>query len=295
MITIDVPNSVRSDLEGFSFLTQACNELQNERNELIIFDFGRVRWFEANLCAVLGAIFNKLQDSFNQVRLINLNSSITSIFSRNHFMASFGGSKIPDTNDTTIKYRKNRLTDEKLIHSFLFTELMGKQDFPRLSDAARKEIERSIFEIFSNAVLHGSCTHIYSCGQYYPNKRPPRIDFTIVDLGNTIKSNVNQFLNADYTGKDAIEWAVAERNTTKPKEKNIPGGLGFKIISEFVQLNKGKVQIVSSNGYWQLVRGDTYSAHLNSDFPGTIVNLEFNLDDQSFYYLENEKAVDIVF
>jgi len=108
---------------------------------------------------------------------------------------------------------------------------------------AKGEIIRSIFEIYSNAVLHGDCLNVYSCGQFYPRKTPPRIDFTIVDVGKTIKKNVNNFLQKELSGIDAIEWALAENNTTKPKEKNIPGGLGLKIICEFARLNNGKVHI----------------------------------------------------
>lgn len=295
MITIKIPEQVKSNYEGFNSLTKTYNDLQYSKNELIIFDFERVRWFDANLCAVLGACFNKLYEKLNQVKLINLNSKLDDILSRNHFLASFGGLIIPDFNDTTIKYRKNKLTDEKLIHSYLLIELMGRSDFPRLSNAARKETERSIFEIFSNAILHGNSDAMYSCGQYYPQNQPPLIDFTIVDLGNTIKQNVNQFLVSSLTGKEAIEWAVKEKNTTKLKKNNIPGGLGFKVIRDFVELNKGKVQIVSSDGYWQFEKGVSYSMELDTEFPGTIVNLEFNLDDRNFYSLKDETIGDIIF
>ena len=92
-----------------------------------------------------------------------------------------------------------------------------------------------------------------------------------------------------------IQWALEENNTTKPIEKNIPGGLGFKIICDFARLNNGKVQIVSSDGCWQLIRGKEEAQSLSLPFPGTIVNLEFNLDDKSFYYLKDEKQEEIIF
>jgi len=295
VITIKIADQVKGDYAGFQFLTKICNDLQYIENDLIIFDFINVYWFDANLCAVLGACFNKLYEKLNQVKLINLNNKLEDIFSRNHFLASFGGLIIPDFYETTIKYRKNKLTDEKLIHSYLLIELMGRSDFPRLSNAARKETERSIFEIFSNAIIHGNCDAMFSCGQYYPHNQPPLIDFTIVDLGNTIKQNVNQFLDSSFSGKEAIEWAITEKNTTKLKKNNIPGGLGFKVICDFVELNKGKVQIVSSDGFWQFEKSGAFSMVLDYEFPGTIVNLEFNLDDKNFYSLQNETIDDIIF
>jgi hypothetical protein len=114
-------------------------------------------------------------------------------------------------------------------------------------------------------------------------------------LGNTIQKNVSEYLKSNISGKEAIIWAISENNTTKPKSNNIPGGLGLKIMLEFVKMNKGKVQIVSGDGYWQFDKNGEFSNKLEVSFPGTIVNLEFNLDDSSFYYLKNETAKDILF
>jgi hypothetical protein len=292
---IDIPKRVASDFEGYSFLSRLNAELSVFFIEEIILDFKQNTWFEANLCAVLGAIINKAATNLNNISFQSIPYLLQSVFERNHFLAAFGGNKISDFNDTTIKYRRNKLSDEKLIREFLNGELLNKPDFPKLSDAAKKEIIRSIFEIYSNAILHGNCEDVFSCGQFYPQKTPPRIDFTIVDIGHTIKANVNDFLNKNFSGIEAIQWALEENNTTKPKEKNIPGGLGFKIICDFAHLNNGKVQIVSSDGCWQLTRGKEEAQSLPLPFPGTIVNLEFNLDDKSFYYLRDEKHEEIIF
>ena len=292
---IKIPYRLSSDFEGYSFLVDLYQKTKDLEFSKLVLDFRYTTWFEANLCTALGAILNNVQDNLNTVELKNLNPAQYDIFCRNHFMASFGGEKIVDHYDTTIKYRKNKLTDEKLIHRFLNDELLGKQDFPRLSVLAHKEIERNIFEIFSNAIIHGDCEYVHSCGQYYPQKTPPRIDFTIVDMGKTIKKNVNDFLGKKLSAKEAIEWAIVHGNTTKPKEQNIPGGLGFQIILTFLKLNNGKIQIVSSDGYWEFIRGIISSKNLPNIFPGTIVNLEFNINDDSFYFLEGEKEEEIIF
>jgi len=292
---IEFPKDICSDFNGYSFFIELYERTKKFILKNIELDFSKTEWFEANLCAVLGSIINKIQSNLNNVELTNLKPNIENIFCRNHFLASFGGSIIPDTTETTIKYRKNKLTDEKFIKEFLFSELILKSDFPKLSLIAQKEIARSIFEIYSNAVIHGDCDFVYSCGQYFPRKTPPHIDFTIVDLGRTIKTNVNTYLNNDKTGKEAIEWAIEANNSTKPKINNIPGGLGLKLILDFVRLNKGKIQIVSSDGYWEMNKNTIKADDFKFEFPGTIVNIEFNLDDKNFYYLKTEKVEDIVF
>lgn len=292
---IQIPKKVSSDYAGYHFLSGLHHTLNQLGFEHVVLDFSNNTWFEANLCAALGAIIDQSKANFNQVSIENLGRSQESIFNRNHFLAHFGGKKIIDYNNTTVKYRRNKLSDDKLIKEFLDKELIDKPDFPKLSVAAKGEIIRSIFEIYSNAVIHGGCAEIFSCGQFYPRKNPPRIDFTIVDVGRTIKSNVGGYLEKNISGVDAIRWAVQESNTTKLKERNIPGGLGLKIICDFARLNHGKIQIVSSDGYWRLSNGKEYSRSIEYPFPGTLVNLEFNLDDHSFYYLKNEPHEDIIF
>jgi len=71
--------------------------------------------------------------------------------------------------------------------------------------------------------------------------------------------------------------------------------LGLSIIFEFIELNKGKIQIVSSDGYWEYRKGETLKKDFNGIFPGTIANIEFNLDDRSSYRLKNEVSLDDIF
>ncbi len=53
---------------------------------------------------------------------------------------------------------------------------------PRNDCSLRKKFHESIFEIFSNAVLHSQTKFgIYSCGQFYPNRN--KLDFSVADLG----------------------------------------------------------------------------------------------------------------
>ncbi|NIW80623.1 MAG: hypothetical protein GWN16_14705, partial [Calditrichae bacterium] len=95
-----------------------------------------------------------------------------------------------------------------------------KKSFPEMSTLLRKKINESIFEIFNNASIHGKCNEVFSCGQYFPKK--DILDFTVVDLGRTIKRNVSDFLNKSIAGVESIQWAVSEGNTTKVG--SIPGG-----------------------------------------------------------------------
>lgn len=278
------PKSIESNFEGYNALMDFYDKIKGLVLDEIILDFSNTKWLEANLIAILGAILNRAQSNPNNVRIENLSKEIESLLSKNHFLSHFGRLQISDYYGTTIKYRKFKITEEKLFKDYLDRELLSKKAMPDMSVLLRKKINESIFEIFNNAVIHGHCDNIFSCGQYYPKKK--KLDFTIVDIGRTIKINVNDYMKNKFSGKDAIEWAVTEGNTTK--RGPIPGGLGLSLIREFLKKNSGKIQIISADGYWEQ-EGDSKNSNVFSLlFPGTIVNLEFNIKDRDYYCLSSE-------
>jgi len=286
-MVIEIPYRVTSDFDGFNNLIKIHQKVKGLLFETVTFNFVNCTWFEANLCAVLGAICNDLKDGINTIEFTNMNQSIKAIFSKNEFLKHFGGETQIDIYGTTIKYRRYQSNEQSLFKEYLNKELLSKEEMPKMSILLQKKINESIFEIFENAITHGDSEHVFSCGQYYPQKSPPRIDFTIVDLGKTIKANVNDFLNQNYSAVDAIEWAVQEKHTTK--SGNTPGGLGLKLIRKFLELNKGKVQIISGNGFWSQNKiNTTFAKSLDKKFDGTIVNLEFNIDDNFSYFAKEE-------
>ncbi|MBU0701450.1 ATP-binding protein [bacterium] len=287
----EFPQNISSDFGGYDTLVDLSNKISDIYFEDIPLDFSKTKWFDANLTAVLGAILSGSQDMLNDIKIKGVSEKIKVLLSRNHFLSHFGGLKIPDYYDTTIKYRKFKITEGKLFEDYLDSELLSKEAMPDMSVLLRKKINKSILEIFQNAVIHGHCNNIFSCGQYFRTKK--RLDFTIVDLGKTIKTNVTEYVKNDLSGEDAIKWAVAEGNTTKCGQ--IPGGLGLSLICEFLRKNSGKIQIVSANGYWEQKSDNESSNVFSSSFPGTIVNLEFNIADQGHYCLSSEIDGDNIF
>lgn len=285
------PNSVRSDFAGYNILTDFYHKTKGLSFREIIIDFRKTSWFEANLLAVLGAILHRIEHEFNKLAIVNLHSKVKTLFQRNDFLSHFGGYKINDFYHTTIKYKRFKAEEEKLFTDYLDRELLAKTTMPDMSNQLRKKINESIFEIFNNAVVHGTTKNIFTCGQYYPVKK--KLDFTIVDLGVTIKRNVVGFLEKDLTGREAISWSVKEGNTTR--QGTIPGGLGLSLIREFLKINSGKIQIVSADGYWEQVKDEMIRRNIVKEFPGTIVNLEFNINEESYYYLSTEINEDEIF
>lgn len=288
-----IQNKVMSDFDGYNSLISLYYAIsQNSENEIIL-DFKNCTKFEANLSAILGAICSISEEQKKTISFINLNNAIQKILQKNKFLCNYGWDAVHNTNNTIITFQKFTPYADIEFMDYIRDELLAKPDFPKLSRLLGKKINESIFEIFENARTHGLCKYIHTCGQYFSSESIKRLDMTIVDMGKTIKTNVNDYLHTNFSGSEAIQWALAYGNTTKTG--NIPGGLGLDIIFEFIKLNKGKIQIVSSNGYWEYRNEETENRLFDKPFPGTIVNIEFNLDDKDSYRLTEEVSLEDIF
>jgi len=287
-----IPREIRNNYDGYNSLLTLHNQIYEQSSQTITLNFVNTQWFEANLSAVLGAICSHFEEKGLTFQFVNLNQSLENILKRNQFLKYASITKNLSAGDTVITYRKFTPYADLEFIEYIRTELLSKPDFPRHSELLGKKINQSIFELFENARTHGHCKHIFTCGQYYPNMTK-RLDMTIVDMGNTIKANVNEYLNQERSGSEAIEWAMQYGHTTKTGK--VSGGLGLDIIWEFIKLNNGKIQIVSSDGYWEFYCGRINMKPFKNSFPGTIANIEFNLDDKDYYQLKEEISLDDIF
>jgi len=239
------------------------------------------KWFGANMSAALGGVLDKL-DFTASINVSSKNEAILSILKKNGFLANYGYEKNPDVNNTTIQYLKLRASDSRYFNSYVMNELLSRSDLPKISDSLKKKIAESIYEIFVNAQIHSKSDYIYTCGQFFPHKE--KIEFTIVDMGIGFKKHINDSFNFSLSSVQTIKWALINGNTTK---KDVPGGIGLSLLTEFIKLNRGKFQIISDDGFYEV--GETEnSGFLDSPFPGTIVNMEFRTDDTNSYRLSSE-------
>lgn len=282
---------IKSNYQGYNYLCSLYSELLLIRNEEIIFNFSEVKFIEANLCALIGAFFEKLEDNGNKIFFENIyNSLLSNILRKNTFLTKYGYLPLIDGFNTSLKYQKLNPKEGSKFNDYIKNELLSKPDFPSLSEGLTGEITKSIFELYENARTHGRCQYIHICGQFFPKAAKKPLHFTIVDKGVTIKENVCNFLNKSLSASEAIKWAIVLGNTTKKEEV---GGLGLGIIFEFIKLNKGKIHIVSADGYYEFSNGQETVGTLSYPFEGTLVNLIFDLTDKNYYHLKQESLDNI--
>ena len=283
---ITIPNDIKSEFEGYDYIITWINKYKDIKNTEIIFDFGYVTFLEANLCALIGTIFEMLESKNNKISVQNIKPRVETILRKNEFLLPFGFEKILDSYATSLKYRKFTPKDDLGFNQYIRNELLNKPQFPSHSDKLGKEITRNIFEIYENARTHGQCDYIHTCGQFYPKKQDKPLHFTIVDKGVNIKQNVSAYFNKDIEATDSIIWAMKKGNTTKTGDTS--GGLGLAVIFEFIKLNRGKIQVISSDGFYEFKNEVIITKKLGSIFDGTIINIKFNLNDANHYIMSSE-------
>jgi anti-sigma regulatory factor (Ser/Thr protein kinase) len=239
-------------------------------------------FFAANTCSMLGAILYLFQKSLNNIK-IDIAEGLE-ILLKNNFLSFFGQDKWLDINNTTISYQMLSITDDKYFKNYIYRELLNKNDLPQMSYLVKEKIGEAIYEIFNNAVIHSKTDKIFVCGQFFPNKHT--IEFMITDIGIGIKGSIKNKFNKELTSLQAIQWAIQDKNTTK----DVTGGIGFALLHEFIEKNKGKIQIISNNGFYEFCQNGIKTREFNNDFPGTVVNLSIKTDDISQYILSTEES-----
>jgi hypothetical protein len=283
---------IRSNFDGYVQLARLASQLDAYSFSSLALDMRRVTWCDGNMSAPLGAILYRAQRDLNEIELRGIPGSVEDLLCKNGFLTNYGRARLTDTFRSTIQYRRFE-PDEDRVFNYYLDEQLRNRAIPEMTAGLHKKFIEGLMEIFSNAVIHSeTMLGIFACGQYFHKQH--RLDFTITDLGIGIRRNIHEKLGITYAADQAIDWAVEGINTTK--RGKIPGGLGLKLLREFIRLNNGRLQIVSDAGFWEQNPDGEKTMHLLPvPFPGTIVNLEINTADQKTYSLASEQIDDIPF
>lgn len=283
-------NQINDSFESYQSLIQLYEKYKDESFGDIHLEFHK--FFAANMSAALGAVLDKFTANLNSIHFDSIDPQIEAILLKNNFLTYFGKQKAVDTNKTTIKYQRLDSTDGRYFKSYVIKELIEghNSDLPQMSKGVKEKIVEAICEIFVNAQIHSETEFIYTCGQFFPNKN--KIEFTIVDIGIGFREKINKRFETNLRAIKAIKWAVEEKG---PAKEGISGGLGLAVLREFVTANKGKMQIVSNDGFYQFNNTGEIQKEFRGEFPGTIVNLQFRTDDDNNYLLKDEININDIF
>lgn len=276
---------IKSNFDGFARLAELSNSAKDCAFDTIEVDMSSTTWFDANMSAALGVIFARWTDDLNTVQPVAIRQNVEAILTKNMFLVGYGYPPRSGTYSTVIPFRRFNPEDDRYFVSYLNRHLAGK-GIPKMSEGLGRRFKDSLLEIFVNSSMHSETTlGIFSCGQFFPMQH--RLDFCIADAGIGFRKKIRKELNLNLNSDQAILWALQEGHTTR--KGSVPGGLGLKLLREFVALNGGRIQIVSDRGYWECDADGEIVKRMDHSFPGTVVNLEINTADTQSYCLTSEK------
>ena len=101
---IDFPSKITSEVVGYESLIEFFEKMSTIYDSSISMDFRNNYWFEANLCAIFGAMIEDLENRNNIIRILNLKQP-KDILSRNGFLQKFGITKPIQSYNTELDYK----------------------------------------------------------------------------------------------------------------------------------------------------------------------------------------------
>lgn len=264
-----------------------CAEFDKCADSVII-DLSDANFINSNFTALLGAYIYHMESKNIKVEITKPQKGIVyTTLCKNNFLPFFNSefSRMNDLTQTVIEFRQFDIADtgkQQAFFDLLRAGLLKSRGLINLSDKVLKEVSKNVIELFSNSVSHSqSACGMFCAGQLFPKYH--KLDVTIVDMGVGIHHNVRSHLKQEIPADEAIRWAMERLNSTRGDI----GGLGLHLLKELITVTKGKLEIVSNNGYYYIIDGKEGSELLEFTFPGTVVNIEFKIDDK-YYYLKGE-------
>lgn len=264
------------------------------KEDEIILDFSDTSFIRNNFISIIGLALEIQKDkNINIVEPKNpkIKNALKNIgFLSKHFNYKNG----IDLNNTMIKYTNIQKEDDEYYKFYEYFVSQLNRKVNNLSRELSRKIMQKIYEQFSNVFRHSESEVGFFCsGQFYPKKK--EFYFTIVDNGVTIKHNVNKYLKKltkenkgllnfskyqELNGLEAIKWALIDNNSTTGS-----GGFGLSLLKELIMKSKGRLEIVSNDGYYQINGGIESGEILQKKFNGTIISVGLSTDNSTYYYM----------
>lgn len=302
-MVIVFPKTLRTSAGNLCRMTEVvtrCGVLREK--EEVLLDFEGVRDLDENLCAALGVFVNRWKSENHRVS-IKLNAMpVLSTFKRNHFLCelqlpyswyNYLPGLAPDRNiveeeaDSQVyplPYRRFNRTDTDSQAEYV-KGLLNEEWWPRMTPAVRDALISCILEVFNNAEEHSeSDDGVFVCG-HVGKSGPRQLRISIADAGIGFRAKIEKALGKKLTSSQAIKWGMTEGNTVR---QGNPGGLGLKLLKEFISKNDGRLSVLSDRGFWELSSGKERTEDFSCSFPGTVVTIVVNTDDPKSYRLVGE-------
>ncbi len=289
-IRLDIPtiNDDPGDFDRLFGLWQVVNDSCGD----VTFDFTPCRFLRPNAIAFLGGLARLIQ-SQNRSGTFDwetVSDPVLAILRQNGFAGAFGYIHTLGGPGSSIPYREDRTYAtgvENDIINYLKFNWLGT-GWVRVTSRLRDAIVGRVWEIYANAFLHAkSNIGVFSCGQYFWQMHVLKL--AVVDFGVGITTSVKQYFKETHSAEEldaavCLEWAFRERTSTI---KGVGRGNGLSLLKEFVNINHGRLEVYSQDGYALIEGGKEKFNNRRKYFQGTLVNITLRCD-KKYYQLVDE-------
>ncbi len=286
-IVISIPWSIGDAPSDFTKLCQIWEQVQGHDLDVML-DFSQTNFLRPNAIAFFGGMVRLVQARGGRVKTTGsqISERLRSYLWYSEFLPTFLPQQYPTIQwPTVVPFREHRELDPLVIRKYL-TEKWLKQEWIDASPRLRQVIIEHVSEIYTNAFEHAqSPIGVLSCGQYYPKLK--QLALCVVDFGQGVATNVRRFLKNDTMEvTDVLKWAFSESMSTK-MDQGISRGMGLHLLKNFVQMNKGTLQIYSNDGRVLIDEKKEVYEDFSPAFRGTIVQINLQCDGR-YYVLPSE-------
>jgi hypothetical protein len=288
-VRITVPN-LGDRPRDFDWLFRTSRDLEQSTDD-VEFDFSRCGFIGQSAVAFIGGLTRLVERRGGNVRFLvqTMRPAVKANLQQNGFLHSFGHRR-PGWPGNSIPFREDVDEDPNGYVEYLEKKWLGR-GWVGISKALREAIVSRVGEAYTNVFQHSaSPVGLCSCGQHFPKMH--LLKLSLVDFGVGIPSNVRLFLQRtknippeQLSGQTCMKWAF------QPGTSTLPGGrgLGLDLLTSFVKLNGGQMQIFSHEGHATVSSDGVAFSEIATYFEGTLVNILL-LCDEKYYYLKSEES-----
>ena len=286
---LPLQGAIRTDATGFAQLVQWYGKGLLLRNQAVLLDLQRLRWLDANQCALLGAMLHDLE--VRQGLTFGIDGDTVrqrfGVLLQNGFLADgSAGADLQSGSTTSVQMQAFDVTDATAFLDYISNGLFQQPDMgTACTPEEQEDITSHLLEIFTNVRMHAETDRpLFACGQYYP--RLKQLKITLVDLGRGYLGPIRDYTSQpNYKGvngpillaEPALRWALADRNSSLPGRT---GGLGLKLLRNHCIRRGGELHLVSDGCYLTVSQGPTgqpvYSAVPVPSFQGSVIHVVFS-------------------
>ncbi len=278
---VNIPN-LDEKLSDYAWLFKTAQYVQPETN--VIFNFSGCMFLGPSAVAFLGGLARLLiaRGCVVEFRWHTLPMRVKNNLIQNGFLHAFGQPHAPRSGNS-IPYREDPVRNPKPYVAYLEQMWLGKK-WIKISEALCSEIISRLCEGYLNVFDHSqSPVGLICCGQHFPKKHLLRL--TMIDFGVGIPENVRNHFHKtknispqSLPADTCLKWAFQRGTSTLPGGR----GLGLDLLSSFVRVNNGHMEIFSNEGYARADNSGLAFTNQEVYFAGTLVTILLRCDEKSY-------------